>query len=80
MMNSISKLSKDDFLLEFENIFEETPINSLTLSTNYKDLDEWSSLVVLSIIAHFEGKFHIVIAPKTIYDNDSFDDLYNAIS
>lgn len=79
-MNTIPKLSKEDFLLEFENIFEETPINYLTLSTNYKDLDEWSSLVVLSIIAHFEGKFNIVIAPKTIYDNDTFIDLYNTIS
>jgi len=79
-MNNIPKLSKEDFLLEFENIFEETPINSLTLSTNYKDIDEWSSLVVLSIIAHFEEKFNIVIAPKTIYDNDTFNDLYNTIS
>lgn len=78
-MNNISKVSREEFLLEFENIFDETPIASLSLSTNYKDLDEWSSLVVLSIIAHFEGKFNIVIAPKAIYDNDTFDDLYNTI-
>ncbi len=79
-MNNISKVSREEFLLEFENIFDETPIASLSLSTNYKDLDEWSSLIVLSIIAHFEEKFSIVIAPKTIYDNETFNELYNSIS
>lgn len=79
-MNNTPIVSKEDFLLEFENIFDDTSIDSLSLSTNYKDLDEWSSLVVLSIIAHFEEKFNIVIAPKMIYENDTFEDLYNSIS
>lgn len=79
-MNKILIVSKEEFLLEFYNIFEETSIDSLSLSTNYKDIDEWSSLVVLSLIAHFEEKFNIVIAPKMIYENNTFEDLYNSIN
>lgn len=73
-------LTKEIFLDEFYKIFEEIPQNTLHLDTKYKDLEEWDSLIVLSIIAHFDQKFNIIIPPQYLFDNNTFEELFNAIS
>jgi acyl carrier protein len=73
-------LTKEIFLNEFYKIFEEIPINSLNLNTKYKDLEEWDSLIVLSVIAHFDQKFNIIITPQYLFDNNTFEELFNAIT
>lgn len=72
-------LTKEQFLEQFYKVFEEIPENSLTLQTVYKDLDEWDSLIVLSIIVHFEQNFQLVVSPQSLYDNNTFEDLYNSL-
>lgn len=72
-------ISKDLFLEQFYVILEKNNDKSLTWQTVYKDLDEWDSLVVLSIIVHFEQYFQLVISPQSLFDNDTFEDLYNSL-
>jgi acyl carrier protein len=72
-------ISKDLFLEQFYVILEKNNDKSLTWQTVYKDLDEWDSLVVLSIIVHFEQNFQLVISPQSLFDNDTFEDLYNSL-
>ena len=72
--------TKEKFLEEFYKIFEEIPDNSLNLNTKYKDLEEWDSLIVLSIIAHFDQKFNVIISPQSLYDNNTFEELFNTIT
>jgi acyl carrier protein len=73
-------LTKEIFLEEFYKIFEEIPYNSLNLNTIYKDLEEWDSLIVLSIIAHFDQKFNVIISPNSLFDNNTFEELFISIS
>lgn len=72
-------LTKEQFLEQFYKVFENIPEKDLTLQTVYKDLDEWDSLIVLSIIVHFEQNFQLVISPQSLYDNNTFEDLYNSL-
>ena len=72
-------ITKEEFLSQFYDIFEDIDESSLTLQTSYKDLEEWDSLVVLSVIAHFDQKFGIQILPQTLFENDTFEELYIAI-
>jgi acyl carrier protein len=73
-------ISKDEFLDQFYFIFDDLQGNSLTYNTIYKDLDEWDSLIVLSVIAHFDQKFGIIISPQSLFDNDTLDELYNSLN
>ena len=73
-------LTKEIFLEEFYKIFEDIPDNSLNLNTKYKDLEEWDSLIVLSIIAHFDQKFNVIIPPQYLFDNNTFEELFNVIT
>ena len=72
-------ISKDLFLEQFYIILEKNNDKSLTWQTVYKNSDEWDSLVVLSIIVHFEQNFQLVISPQSLFDNDTFEDLYNSL-
>lgn len=40
-----------DFLKNFSEQFDETPADKFTLDTKFKDLEEWNSMIALSIIA-----------------------------
>ena len=71
--------TKEKFLEEFYKIFEEIPEDSLTLETEYKNLEEWDSLIVLSIIAQFDQSYNIIISPQCLYNNKTFEELFNSI-
>ena len=44
-------MTATDFLEKFREQFDETDPETIELSTVYKDLDEWSSLVAFTVIA-----------------------------
>lgn len=69
-------LTKNKFLEEFYKIFEEMPEGSLTLTTEYKNLEEWDSLIVLSIIAHFDQNYNVIISPQSLYESNTFEELF----
>ena len=44
-------MTLDEFVKAFAAEFDDTPEESFKADTNYKELDEWGSLVALSIIS-----------------------------
>ena len=44
-------MTLDEFVKAFAAEFDDTPEESFSPETNYKSLDEWGSLVALSIIS-----------------------------
>ena len=44
-------MEQKDFFMALEDAFDETNIEDLTLETNFRELDEWSSITALSLIA-----------------------------
>ena len=40
-----------DFIVKFAEQFDETDVTEFVASTKFRELDEWSSLIALSIIA-----------------------------
>ncbi len=66
-----------EFVQNFADQFEETEASVFTPETVFHDLDEWSSLVGLSLIAMIDDEYDVTIkgdelrAAKTI--NDVFE-------
>jgi len=67
------------FIENFAAQFEETEISVFTPETRFKDLDEWSSLIALSVIMMVDEEFEIGIGAKEIISSDTIYDLYNVI-
>ena len=72
-------MTSADFLNCFRDQFEDTDPESIELSTVYKDLDEWSSLLVMSVIAMVKMEYGKTVTGSEIRHCNTVEDLYNAI-
>lgn len=69
----------EEFTLLFAEQFDETDPLTITQDTAYHELDEWSSLVGLSIIAMVDEEFDVPIKGDDIKNSTTIKDLYEKI-
>lgn len=69
----------NDFIAVFADLFDETEASDINVDTLFQDLDEWSSLLVMSVIALAKTSFSKTITSKEIRHCNTVNDLYNLI-
>lgn len=69
----------DDFVQLFAEQFEDTEINLFAPNTEFRSLDEWSSLISLSIIAMVDDEFDVALKGVDIKNANTIEDLYNIV-
>lgn len=69
----------NEFITNFCDLLEDTDCNSITENTIFKNLDEWSSLVALSLIAMIDENYDVTIGAEDIRRANTLADLYNII-
>ena len=57
-----------DFIEKFAEQFEETEISSFSANTSFKELEEWSSLMSLAIIAMVDEEYGVRVKGDDIKD------------
>lgn len=72
-------MTLDDFIEAFAEEFDDTEMSVFKADTEFKTLDEWSSLVALSIIAMVDDNFDKTITGADIRGSKTIEDLYNLI-
>jgi len=68
-----------EFIENFANQFEDTDASVFKAETVFKELDEWSSLVALSVIAMVDEEYDITIKGEDIRNSNTIEDLFNAV-
>lgn len=68
-----------EFIENFANQFDDTDASEIKADTVYKELDEWSSLIALSIIAMVDEEYDIAIKGDDIRNSNTVEDLFNAV-
>lgn len=68
-----------NFIQLFAEQFDELDANTLTPETIFKDLDQWSSLVALSIIVMVDEEFGVLLKGDDISVSKTINDLYSKI-
>lgn len=68
-----------EFVEKFAAEFDDTPAETFTSNTKFKDIEEWGSLVALSIIAMVDEEFEKSITGADIRACETIEDLYNLI-
>ena len=66
----------NEFVKHFAEQFDETPLDSFQPDTIFKDLEEWSSLTALSIIAMVDEELNLRITGADIRSSSSIEDLF----
>ena len=69
----------NDFVALFAEQFEETDPSEISASTEFHDLDEWSSLTAMSVIAMAKTELGKSITGKEIRCCKTVEDLYRIV-
>lgn len=69
----------DGFLENFGDLFDETDVSTIKADTIYKDLEEWSSMIALSLIAMVDEEYNVQIKSEDIRDTNTVEDLFNIV-
>ncbi|OFY43555.1 MAG: acyl carrier protein [Bacteroidetes bacterium GWF2_40_14] len=67
------------FVAKFAAQFELTNVEDISADTDFKELDEWDSLVSLSVIGMVKNEYKVKIAGSDIKNAKTVEDLYNLV-
>lgn len=68
-----------DFIQNFADQFDETDINEFTPETVFHDLEEYSSLIALSIIAMISEEYDVTLKGNDMSAAVTIEDLFNIV-
>ena len=71
--------SLEEFVTLFAELFEETDPSVITAKTAFHELDEWSSLIGLSVIAMVDEEFDVALKGDDVKNSVTVEDLYNRV-
>lgn len=69
----------EEFIENFASQLDETAPEVITAETRFKELDEWSSLTALSIIAMVDDEYDVIIKGNDILKSDTIQDLFAVV-
>ena len=66
-----------EFIEKLAEAIDVENVESLTPETEFRELDEWSSLAALSLIARFDEEYNVTVNGTAIREAETIEDLYN---
>ena len=69
----------NEFIEHFAEQFEETDAAEFKADTKFHDLDEWSSLMALNIIAMVDEEYDVTLKGADIEGAGTIEDLFNTV-
>lgn len=67
------------FIESFAEQFDDTDVSVFTPQTQYRELDEWSSLIGLSVIAMVDEEYDVALKGDDIKNSKTIEDLFNTV-
>lgn len=68
-----------EFIENFAAQFDETDASAFTGTTVFKELEEWSSLIALSIIAMVDEEYDVTLKGDDIKTPQTIEDLFKLV-
>lgn len=69
----------NEFVENFANQFDDTDPSEIKAVTVFKDLEEWSSLIALSIIAMVDEEYDVTLKGDDIKNANTVADLFKTV-
>ena len=70
----------NEFVSNFADQFEDTDPSVITADTKFRDLDEWSSLIGLSVIAMVDDEYDVALNGDDMRSCTTVQDIFNIVS
>lgn len=69
-----------EFIEKFAEIFDDTDISTLTPETKFRELEEWSSLSALGVIALADEEFDVELTGNEMRKATTIQELFDLIT
>lgn len=69
----------NEFIENVAAQFDDTDPAEITASTEFKKLEEWSSLIALSLIAMADEEYEVTLKGDDIRNANTVEDLFNVV-
>lgn len=66
--------------MNFAAQFDETEESVFTPETRFREIEEWSSLVALSVIAMVDEEYDVTLKGDDIKNSETIADIYNTVA
>ncbi len=67
------------FVQDFASQFEETDAEMFAPETRFRDLEEWSSIIGLSIILMVDEEYGITLEASDVQKANTIEELFNIV-
>ena len=69
-----------NFIANFADQFENIEVSELNAETNFRQLDEWSSLVALSVLAMIDEEYDVQLKGEEMRATNTIQELFDLVS
>jgi acyl carrier protein len=70
----------NEFIQHFAEQFDETDPEEFTPETEFRDNDEWSSLLALSVMAMVDEEYEVQLTANEMRQANTIQDLFNIVN
>lgn len=70
----------NEFVAHFAEQFDSTDESVFTPETRFREIEEWSSLIGLSVIAMVDEEYDVTLKGDDVKNSNTILDLYNIVS
>jgi len=69
----------NEFVKKFAEQFDEIDANELKADTEFRTLDEWSSMTGLAVMAMVDDEYDVIIKGGDLRKSETIEDLFNIV-
>ena len=69
----------DTFLKKIVEIFDDLPSQEISITSNFRDIDGWSSMTALSLMAMIDEEYDVVIKGDDIRNAVTIGDIFSIV-
>lgn len=72
-------MDKNEFIATFANQFDETDPSEIKAETEFRELEEWSSLIGLAIVGVINKKYGVKLSPDEFKNTRTVEEVYQFV-
>lgn len=69
-----------EFISNFADQFEDTDASVLTPETNFRELEEWSSMIALGLMAMVDDEYDVQLRADEMRKTTTIQELFDLVS
>lgn len=70
----------NEFIEKFAEQLDETPASALTPETNFRELEEWSSLSALAVLGMVDDEYDVQLKGNEMRAANTIQELFNLVA